>query len=101
MIKCLIVGLFLLTPANAISAPTKNIKYEKIVAEWSSFLIKQRHSLNVVHSSKQNKCAPTPKGAKQDNNCKSLMMESWGLGIKKAENKYSKIFKTFTNIKTR
>jgi len=101
MIKCLIVSLFLLTPVSAVSAPTKNTKYEKIVAEWSSFLVKQRHALNIVHPGKQNKCTPVPKGAQSDNKCKSLMLESWGLGIKKADNKYSKIFKTFTKINTR
>lgn len=101
MIKCLIVSFFMLMPVSAISAPTSNAKYEKIVAEWSSFLVKQRHTLNTMHRSQQNKCIPTPKGARQNNNCRSLMLEAWGLGIKKADNKYSKIFKTFTKIKVR
>jgi len=100
MIKYLIVSFLLLAPISANSAPTKNTKYEKIVAEWSNFLVKQRHAMNAVHRSQENKCAPTTKSVKQDENCRSLMLEAWGLGIKKADKKYSKVFKTFTKIKT-
>lgn len=101
MIKYLIVSLLLLTPVSANSTPTKSTKYEKIVAEWSSFLVKQRHALNTMYRSQQNKCTAAPKDVKQDKICKSLMLESWGLGIKKADKKYSKVFKTFTEVKNR
>ena len=103
MVKYLIIILILAVIPVMTYAGTTNKKYDKIVAEWSRHLTKQRNAIHSIYEQGTKKCNPvvgdsTPPSK---NGCYSLLLEEWGQGLKKVDTKYSKMFKIFGKNKVR
>jgi len=103
MVKYLIIMLILMGLPVASYAGSTNKKYDKIVAEWSSHLTKQRNAIHSIYEHGKKKCNPVATGSTgaTKNGCYSLILEEWELGLKKIDTKYSKMFKIFAKNKVR
>ena len=82
MIKYLLIAVLLSTvPITVGATPSKN--YDKIVAEWSSYVKKQKHSIEDARNNKE-------KSEKKDH---SIFLKHWTSEIIKINKLYHKTLK--------
>jgi len=103
MVKYLIIMLILVGLPATTHAEATNKNYDKIVAEWSRHLIKQRNAIHSIYKQGKKKCSPLGSNSVPaiKNGCYSLLLQEWGQGLKKVDTKYSKMFQNFGKNKVR
>ena len=74
MVKYLIIGFILLVSPAVMSASKPHTNYDKIISEWSSSVLKQRHNIG---DSVFEKKSPKKKSAY------ALLLQRWGAEVKK------------------
>lgn len=77
MVKYLIIGFILLVSPAVMSASKPHTNYDKIISEWSSSVLKQRHNIG---DSVFEKKSPKKKSAY------ALLLQRWGAEVKKLNN---------------